>query len=78
MKLVDLIGWYGMLAILTSFFLISFNYVESSSVLYQTLNLTGALGILANAFMQKAYPSVGLNAVYALIALIALARIIFG
>lgn len=67
-KLFEIFGWYGMVAILTAFVLISFNYVKSNSFLYQILNLTGALGIALNAFNKKDAPAMVLNVVYALIA----------
>lgn len=70
-------GWSGMVCILASFFLISFGIFTASSPLYQVLNLLGALGIAWNAYAQKALPSVVLNAIYASVALAALAALLF-
>ncbi len=76
-KLLEMYGWYGAVAILTSFFLISFNYVDSHSLIYQILNFTGALGIALNAIVKKDYPASALNIIYSIIALVVLAQIIF-
>ena len=43
---IELLGWYGALAIITGYFLVSFSYLESTSLYYQLLNATGAIGIV--------------------------------
>ncbi|MBU4339059.1 hypothetical protein KKD57_05930 [Patescibacteria group bacterium] len=40
----EVIGWYGMAAILLAYGLVSFGFLASSSVFYQVLNFTGAGG----------------------------------
>jgi len=40
----EIIGWYGMVAILAAYFLVSFNFLSSAGVFYQVLNFTGAGG----------------------------------
>jgi hypothetical protein len=69
-------GWYGVLAILLAYLLVSFNALTTKSVAYQLLNLTGALGIIGEALSKKDVQPAVLNSVWAIIALIALARII--
>ena len=66
---IEIIGWLGMLLILISYYLISSRRLEAKSALYQLFNLFGATGIVINAFYHKAFPSLALNAVWALIAL---------
>ena len=58
-----------MISILIAYWLISSKHTEAKSVLYQILNLGGAVGIVVNAFYHKAFPSLALNAVWAAIAL---------
>jgi cell division protein FtsW (lipid II flippase) len=66
--LIEIIGWLGMLLILIAYYLISSKHLEAKSVLYQLLNLFGATGIVINAFFHKAFPSLALNTIWALIA----------
>lgn len=40
----EIIGWYGMGAILLAYALVSFNFLSVSSTIYQLLNFTGAAG----------------------------------
>jgi hypothetical protein len=76
-KIAEYGGWLGMTAILVSFALISFGVITAQNILYQVLNLTGAIGVAWNAYEQKAHPSVMLNVIYGLVALIALIQILF-
>ena len=71
---INILGWYGALAILIAFALVSFNTISSNSYIYQILNLTGSVGILINAKRKKDFPAVALNACWIIIALIALIR----
>ncbi len=73
-SLIELCGWYGALAILAAYTLVSFGIMEPASVWYQILNATGALGIVVVSFYKRAYQPGVLNIVWMLIALIALAR----
>jgi hypothetical protein len=66
--IIEIIGWLGMLLILIAYYLISSRRLEAKSVLYQLLNLGGAVGIVINAFYHKAFPSLALNTIWALIA----------
>jgi len=43
-----------------------------TSVVYQSLNLFGALGVGINVFVEGAYPSVAIQVVWALIAIFGL------
>ncbi len=75
-KAENYFGWYGVLAILLAYLLVSFNVIAAKSLAYQLLNLTGAAGIVTEALSKKdAQPAV-LNAIWAAIALISIARII--
>lgn len=73
--LVDLCGWYGMAALLTSYLLISFELSGPSTSLYQVLILTGSITLGFNAYAKRAYPSAWLNVIFALIAIISLLNI---
>lgn len=49
----DIIGWYGVLAILVAFALNSFGVFAADNAYYQLLNATGALGIVVSSFKKK-------------------------
>lgn len=69
---IETIGWLGMGLILIAYYLISSKRVEAKSRLYQVFNLIGAIGIVINAFYHRAFPPLGLNTIWAIIALWAL------
>ena len=76
-KLIDeSIGWYGTCAIVLAYALVSFEVLSSSTFLYQILNGTGALGIVYISFKKKAYQPGVLNVIWAIIALIAIIRLL--
>lgn len=74
-KVPEILGWYGMIAILVGFVLISFDYVNSHSLSYQILNCTGAVGIAIHAYTKRDHPAMSLNILFALIAFVSLIRI---
>lgn len=75
-KLVALVGWYGALAILAAYFLLSLNVLGSKSVLYQVLNLTGALGIAVVSIQKRALQPAFLNLAWTAIAVVAIVRLL--
>jgi len=72
----ETIGWYGTGAIVVSYALSSFGYLPASTLLYQILNLTGALGIMYISFKKKTYQPGVLNIIWAIIAMIAIFRML--
>jgi hypothetical protein len=75
-KAENYFGWYGVLAILLAYLLISFNAITAKSLVYQLLNLTGAVGIIVEALSKKDTQPAVLNAIWAVIAVVAIVRII--
>jgi len=76
-NIIEIGGWYGTVVIVLAYALVSFHVLESGSFVYQILNLTGALGIVAVSFYKKAYQPGVLNAVWAVIALVAIISLAF-
>lgn len=70
-------GWYGVTAILVAYALLSLNILDSHQLTYQILNLTGGIGIVIDAIADKNTQPAVLNTIWAVFALIAIARIIF-
>jgi hypothetical protein len=73
---IEIVGWAGAAMILVAYLLLSAGRLEARSVLYQGLNLAGAIAFVLNSGWNGAIPSAALNVVWAGIALFALVRII--
>ena len=70
MSLTDeLIGYYGLAAILGGYLAISFEYILPTSAPYYLLNATGAAGIGYIAWKKKSMQPVVLNIIWALVAI---------
>ena len=76
-KAGEWLGWYGMIAILAAYGLLSFSILQPHDLVYQLLNGTGALGLVIDGLAKKDRPVVVLNALFTLIALISLIRILY-
>ena len=74
LKLASVLGWYGVLAILAAYALLSFGAIGPRSGAYQLLNLTGALGIVVETWTRKDYQPFVLNLVWLAVAATALLR----
>ena len=74
---IELFGWYGMVAIVLAYALVSFSFLQPTGIVYQLLNITGSLGIIAVSFYKRAYQPGVLNVIWILIALAAILRMLF-
>lgn len=75
MKIViDVLGWIGSVEVVLAYALNSYQKISSDSVLFQILNLTGGLFLIANTVYYGAYPSSFINIVWCIIAIGALAK----
>ncbi len=75
--ITEVLGWYGVVALLAAYGLASFGVITASDAWFQVLNITGAVGIVADALGQKNWQPAVLNIVWAVIGAIALAKIVF-
>ena len=76
--MLEIIGWYGAVAVLLAYALISFSLVSSTHWLFQVLNLSGAICLAGVAYSKKVYSLVVLNVVWFLIGLFTLvAKLLF-
>ncbi len=73
----EILGWYGAAAIVLAYALVSFSILEPTSAWYQLLNGTGAFGMVVVSFAKKAYQPGVLNIIWAVIAIVALVKILF-
>lgn len=72
----EVVGWYGVVAILSAYAFLSLGVFSSNSLIYQLLNMSGALGIVYDSFRDKDYQPVVLNIIWAIIALIAIIKVL--
>lgn len=72
----EILGWYGVAALLGAFVLVSFGAISAQDALFQILNVTGAVGIVVDALAQKNWQPAVLNIVWGLIGLFALIKIL--
>ncbi|MFZ6000213.1 MAG: CBU_0592 family membrane protein [Bacteroidota bacterium] len=73
--LVDILGWIGSVEVILAYGLNSFQKINSDSLSFQLLNLTGAVFLIVNTIYYGAYPSTMINIVWVLIAIPAIIRI---
>lgn len=71
--LVEITGWAGAGCLLLAYGLLSARRINAG-VIYQLVNLAGAVGLAVNAVAHGAWPSACLNLVWLLIGLVALQR----
>lgn len=76
-KFINFLGWGGVVLILLAYILNSFSVVAPQSILYQLLNLAGAIGIIISSVHKKDYEPVVLNIVWGLVAAVILLRLVF-
>lgn len=72
---INVIGWYGAMAILTAYGLSSLGILKPNELLFQILNLTGALGLLSVALHHRTSQLAFINVVWAIIAAISIVNI---
>jgi len=70
----EILGWFGAVACVAAYFLVSNRILSSQSALFQGLNLLGGLGLFANTLFRGAWPSAAVNLIWMGIAIAALAR----
>ena len=74
---ITAMGWIGSVAVIAAYALNSLQKIKSDSLLFQVLNLTGAILLIVNSLFNEAYPFTFINTVWAAIALVAIFRILY-
>jgi hypothetical protein len=75
-KAVSIIGWYGVVATILAYVLVSFSIESPTGIVYQLLNLTGAVGVTIETWVRRDYQPFWLNLIWSLIALVAIGNIL--
>jgi predicted membrane-bound spermidine synthase len=76
-ELANVLGWYGAIASLLGYALISFGWLNAQGAAYQGIIVTSTAGLTIISLHKKLYQTALLNAVSVTIGLVALARIVF-
>ena len=74
--LVEIVGWYGAIALIGAYALVSFALVEPAGIPYQLLNVTGSVGIVVVSLHKRNYQPMTLNIFWAGIAVVSLMRLL--
>lgn len=74
-KFTEVAGWYGMIALILAYALVSFSIIAADGLPFQLLNLTGGIGLILVAASKKVVQSVLLNIFWALIGIVAIIRL---
>jgi hypothetical protein len=78
MDWVDIVGWAGAVLVLAAYALVSTKRLDGDSIVYQSLNVAGAMGMLINTYVRGALPSAALNVIWIGMGVYVLAKVIFG
>lgn len=68
----DLVGWLGAALVLASYALVSLGRIEARTNLNQAMNVAGAAGLAWNGYVHDTWPILTLDAIWALIGVIAI------
>ncbi len=74
-RITEFLGWYGALALIGAYFLVSFGLAAPEGVAFQALNLTGGVALMIFSLSKRATQLAILNLFWALIGLVAIARV---
>lgn len=75
-RFIEALGWLGVACIVSAYALMTMDVI-SSGLLYQSLNLIGALGIVVSSLDNKNYQPIALNLIWAVIAVIGIVSLWF-
>jgi hypothetical protein len=74
-RIADLAGWYGLVAIVTAYLLVSIEVLDGRSVAYQLMNLTGALALIWVYWTRAVFQGLVLNVFWGAIAIVGLLQL---
>ncbi|WP_433059288.1 CBU_0592 family membrane protein [Dactylosporangium sp. CS-033363] len=73
--LIDFMGWIGAALVLAAYALVSTKRLAGDGVVFQTMNIVGAIALAWNSAVSHAWPSVAVNVAWVGIGAIAMYRI---
>ncbi|MDN5275530.1 MAG: hypothetical protein JWN33_179 [Candidatus Saccharibacteria bacterium] len=63
-----IVGWIGVLLVLSAFILTTFEIISAKDLPYGVLNALGAVGIIISSHAKRDFQPIALNAVWLLVA----------
>ncbi|MFI7640223.1 hypothetical protein [Nonomuraea sp. NPDC049400] len=69
------VGWAGAALLLAGYALVTSSRLAGDGVTYQIVNLAGSVGLMINSAYNAAWPSAGLNLIWAGIGAVALGKL---
>jgi len=69
---IEILGWVGSVMVILAYALNIYKRLDSDSVLYYFLNITGSSLLIINTLYHRAIPSMMVNCVWVLIAIAAI------
>jgi hypothetical protein len=72
---IEIIGWIGSIEILLAYGLNSYQRIKSDSRVFQILNLTGGIFLIAYSVYKGAFANAFINIVWVIIAIIAIGKV---
>ncbi|MGB0521796.1 MAG: CBU_0592 family membrane protein [Flammeovirgaceae bacterium] len=74
--LINIVGTIGLVEVLYAYGMLSMKKWNSDSLGYQLLNINGSVFLAMNAIAHKAIPLIALNAIWTLIGIITVVKIL--
>lgn len=72
---MELIGWLGVFFFVISYLLLSLEILSAQKITYHWLNFLGAIGLVINAALIKDSPTIVVNGIWGLIAIVTVIKI---
>ena len=73
-NLISILGWIGSVLVIGAYGLNSYQKINSNSLVFQLMNLRGAILLIINSVYKEAYPFTFINSVWVVIAISSIAR----
>jgi len=75
LEFIDILGWIGAIEVIIAYVLVSSGKMTGESIIYQLLNLTGAVLLIVQTLYKQAYPSAFVNIIWTIIAAYSIVKI---
>ena len=75
-SMVDIIGWMGMVVLVSAYLLVSNNKIDAQTKIYQGLNVFASTCLIINTGFYGAYPAMTLNIIWVIMGLFFLTKFI--
>jgi len=74
-QMYEVLGWVGVVFVLGSYCLLALGIIDGNSWMYHSLVLAGSAFVAIISYQKRAFQPLVLNAIFALLAIIALIRL---